>query len=168
MYDEQLLARIREYLRQNQGRFTFEALRQKLIAEGVEPAAIDVAAAQLRSEGQPVYGTPPYGAPLPQPSKRKAHLGRVLLVAAGVVLLNFVVGALGFWAILASGIPFLLEILAPLLLAAEIAGAIIYFKKNLNVSVGLMVAIVATPVVAFALLLGACLLLIAGEGRIGG
>ena len=168
MYDEQLIARIREYLRQNQGQFTFEALRERLISEGVDPAAIDVAAAQLRSEGRPVYGAPPYGAPLPQPPKRKGSLGRVLLVTAGVVLLNLAVGALGFWGAALSGSAVLLEILVPLVLAAEIAGAVVYFKKRVDVSIGLMIAIVATPIVVFALLLGACILLIANEGRIGG
>jgi hypothetical protein len=168
MYDEQLLARIRAYLRQNQGRYTYEALRRKLISEGVEPAAIDIATAEIGPQAAPVVAAPPYGAPIPQPPTRKAGLGRILLVATVVVVLNILGGVVGFYGMIEANNGYVFLAIAGLLFAAEVAGAIVYFRKNQNVSVGLMLAIVATPVVVFALLLGACLLLIAGGGRIGG
>ena len=169
MYDEQLIARIREYLRQNQGQFTFEALRQRLISEGVDPAAIDIAAVELGSDGTPAaYGAPPYGPPV-APQATKFRWGRMLLVTSGVVVANIVAGCASlYFGGIQMGDGTLFMAVAVLFFVAELGGGIYLFSRNRAVSVGLIVAIVATPVVVFALLLGACILLIANEGRIGG
>jgi hypothetical protein len=155
MYDEALLAKIRDYISRNRASFTLDALRRKLIEEGVPADAIDVAIAQLYPD--------PYRGPSPvaQPgTNRSWTVGRVVLTMLGITILNLVVGAASIWAGIAldSGIPFLAGCGG--LLVAEIAGAIYFARRNGSLSIGLVLGIVLSPVAAVAILFGLCILVL--------
>ena len=151
MYDEALLQQIRDYLRQNGATYTTAALRERLIRDGVPAGAVDQVLAE--SQGSPYLGPAPQMAPASRsPWSVKTFFG--VLVASVVV--NLAVGGgtclLAAWA--NNGSPF---ILAALAIVAEVVAAVVYARKNTSVTVALVVALAMTPVVAFVLLLGACL-----------
>jgi hypothetical protein len=166
MYDDVLLERIRDYLRANQATYTLEALRERLVADGAPPDAVDRVIAEMRAS--PYYGPAPAGASAVVPDSRW-NVKKFFAVLAGVTTLNVLgvagAAALSFatesaWAFGAVGL---------LALAAEIAAAVVYAKKNTTVTVALVVAIVLTPVVVGVLLAGACIAILIGmNGKIGG
>ncbi len=155
MYDDALLARIRDYIAQNRASFTLDALRRKLIEDGVPPDAIDIAIAQLYPD--PYRG--PAAAAEAKPSTGWT-IGRVLLTMLGVTLVNLAIAAVGMFASfqLENGVPFL--VVCGTLLAAEITGAIYFARRNGAVSIGLVLAIVASPIAAIAILFGICIIAI--------
>jgi hypothetical protein len=153
MYDEALLQQIRDYLNQNRGTYTIEALRERLIRDGVPARAVD----QVLAEPQPAYGGPP-----PQPpasaSRWNAKVFFAVLVLSVVVNLLVGGGALALAIQVNNGAPFLL---VPAALVAEIAAAVVYARKNTSVTVALVVALALSPVIAGVLLLGACIAIFA-------
>lgn len=153
MYDEALLARIRDYIAQNRHAFTLDALRKKLIEEGVPPDAIEVAIAQLYPD--------PYRGPAPaaaEPAKKAWSVGKVVLTMLGVTLLNLVVAALGLFGSFQFENPLPFFLACGILFAVEVAGAVIFARKNGAVSIGLVLAIVLSPIAAVAILFGMCLI----------
>ncbi len=159
-YDEELLNRIREYVRQNMGTYTPEALRDRLIRDGAPAEAVDRVISETR--GSPYYGPPPVPMPPASPARPLRASIVLLVITAGIVVnLAVAAGALFLAIQFNSALPW---ILCPLAVAAEIAGAIAYGRKSPSVTVGLVVGLVLTPIVAVVLLLGACIAIIYAMG----
>ncbi|HEX6293199.1 MAG TPA: hypothetical protein VFZ66_28715 [Herpetosiphonaceae bacterium] len=142
--------RITAYLEQHRQTYTQEALRQKLLADGHEPQAVDLAAAQ-------VYGFAVRPSGKPEVSDRRT----VVLTALGLFVLNYVVWmALGLISFNVAPIEILW--LIPTLVVLEIAAAVAARTRSRAVARGLAwgIAISMLPVVALALFFGICLAII--------
>ncbi|HEY8022558.1 MAG TPA: hypothetical protein VIH93_15740 [Thermoanaerobaculia bacterium] len=121
------LPTLREYLRANAGRYTPEALRANLLAEGYDAETVDRALAESA------------GAPKPPPGPRQVAFRRGWLIALGNLVLTFVAVVVLAWPI---------EIIAGIVLvtgrrrldieraewgAALLFGALVYFAVALLV-----------------------------------
>ncbi len=141
--------RIRSYLEQHRDTYDREALRRKLLNDGLAPQAVDLAFAQVYGLTIPAAEVPPD----PQANRRP-----FLVTLFGVLLLNFVAGCTF------SGIIFTLQAFNPsmFLLAAliplEMAIMAYFWRRNHPVARGFMWALIGSlPVVAMGLLLGFCI-----------
>jgi hypothetical protein len=154
MNDDPLRGQVREYIRQNRDRYTVEALRARLVGDGVPAEVVDEVLAE--TEGSPYLGPPAFSAP---PAARRWSPLRIFLVVLGSLVLNLGVGggvlALGLYT--ESIVPVLI---APLVVAAEIAAAVVYARRDHSVSLGIALGLVATPVAAAVLPLGFCVYLL--------
>lgn len=143
--------RIRAYLEQHKQTYTREALRSRLIEDGHNPQAVDLAIAQ--AYGFQVSSTsPPPG----------VNRTRLILTIAGVFLFNYVVWAIlialtinssaaGFWAV-------------PALLILEGIAAAALRRRDRTLSRGLTwgIGLTVLPLVTLALLFGICLAILGG------
>lgn len=154
-HDDELLARVREYIAQNRMIYSVEALRARLIKDGVPPEVVD--RVLIEPPQSPYLGPSPAAAP---ETSRRWSPGKIVGIVAGTVVLNLLLGAGIVSLVVWTELPWF-GILAPVVVGAEIAYAVVYSKRNPSVTVGLVLAVVLTPVAVVILLLGACLLLIA-------
>ncbi len=148
MADSEQVARIRAYLEQHRHSYDRDTLRRKLLDEGYDPQAVDQAMAE-------VYG-------LKVESRAAQASGdittQVLLVAAGIFLLNLLLLPILATVLLRSGAgswTWLVLLCIPL----EIVAAIAFRKRNRTVTRGILWGLGATlALVAFvALLFGICI-----------
>ncbi len=152
MHDEQLMERLRQYLEQHRSTYTIEALRKKLIAEGVPADAVDLAISQTFPNAYSLPGAAP-----PSTPARGWSVMTILLLIGGSAIFNaaliFGGGALmitnDLWTI-----PVLLG--GGLVLVGEIVGAIVVSRRNSSVTLGLILGIVATPPLVMLILAGVC------------
>ncbi len=158
MHDPELAERIRAYIEQNRATYTIQALRSRLIADGVPAEAVDAVIAEM--SGSAPYG-PPLQTPRTAPRGSTWRLGHFLLIVPLGVVANILVltGAIAIYAYTYSNALFLLVGVGALV--GEVLLAVKYAKSNSSVTAGLLVAICMTPVVVGVLLLGACIVLIA-------
>jgi hypothetical protein len=163
MADSQETAHIRAYLEQHRATYDREALRQKLLADGHNREAVELAMAQ-------VYGL--QVAPQPAPASGST-VSRYWLLILGVVLLNVMLLPASIvvtvnselaqtaLALLAGG-------LAPVIVVLLLeTGAILYWRRTRpQLSRALLIGVGASlgMVVPLALLFGACVALIMGIG----
>lgn len=147
------VARIRAYLEQHKQTYTREALQRKLLEDGHDPQAVDLALAQ--AYGFEVAAT---GAPPPQ-----SRTQTIVLTALGIFVLNYVLWALISALTIDSNFETGLALIAGMV-AVEVAAAVALRSRNRAVSRGLAwgIALSLLPVVALALLFGICLALIGG------
>jgi len=165
MYDDAMLEQIRFYLRQNQSRYTIDALRARLVADGAPADAVERCIAELNAS--PYYGPAPGVAPT-EPGQ-KWGVGKFFLVLALGVLVNVGVVAAATFASFALETGWAFGGVCLLAAAAEVYVAIVYAKKNSAVTAGLLVAIAVTPVIVVLLLIGVCFAAIYSmNGRIAG
>jgi hypothetical protein len=167
MFDEELLARIRAYIRTYEATFTHEALRERLIHDGAPAEAVDLVLAEMRRP--PYLGPPAPGAPGTEGPARwsaRRFFGVVVLCVVANLVVIAAAGGLAAWA--ESGTVF--GVVGLVGLVAEIAAIAVYAKRNDSVTaVGLVVALCLTPVVVGVLLVGACFAILLGMGgKIGG
>ena len=162
MPDADDIARIRAYLREHGATYERDALRTRLIADGHAPETVDLAIAQE-------YGFAVTGAAPSAPSNR----GRIILVAIGVFLVNFVVlplviGLLAQQVNAAAFGNFLIGSigLVVLALAVESVAAAITRRRDPVLSRGLTWGVLLTllPVVGSVLLLGICIIVLTRMG----
>jgi hypothetical protein len=146
------VARIRAYLEQHKQTYTREALQRKLLEDGHNPQAVDLALAQAYGFQVAAGSAPP-----------QSQIKTVILTALGLFVLNYVV-----WAIIAaltidSSFGLGLSLIAGSVLL-EVAAAVALRSRNRGVSRGLAwgIAMSLLPIVALALLFGICLALIGG------
>jgi len=161
MPDADDIARIRAYLKEHGATYERDALRTRLIADGHAPETVDLAIAQE-------YGFTVTGA-APPPATRN----RVILVAAGVFLVNFLVlplvigllaqqvnvGAIGSFLIGSTG-------LVVLALVVESVAAAITRRRDPVLSRGLTWGVLLTllPIVGGVLLVGVCIIALTRMG----
>jgi hypothetical protein len=160
MPDSEQVARIRAYLEQHRQTYEREALRQKLLADGHDPQAVDLAMAQV------------FGLQIaPAPSSGGFRLGRpgyillivctallnILILPAAVVLMLRLGGNL-------SGTSLLVGSLAPLMVVLLLETLAILFLRGRSPQVarGLVLGLGTSLalVVPMVLLLGGCVALI--------
>lgn len=149
--------RIRAYLEQHKQTYTREALRSRLIEDGHNPQAVDLAIAQA-------YGfqvssmSPPPG----------VNRTRFILTIAGVFLFNYIIWAIlialdmnGSAGIGASGASFWA---VPGLLILEGIAAAALRRRDRTLSRGLAwgVGLTVLPLITLALLFGICLAIVGG------
>jgi hypothetical protein len=160
MQDDQLLARLRQYLEQNRSAFTIEALRKKLIAEGVPPDAVDLAIAQTFPNAYSGPGVVPAVAP-----RHGWSVVRILLVIGASAIFNAALIFGGGLLMITNevwAIPVVVG--GALIFVAEVVGAIVVSRRNSSVTLGLLLGIVATPPLVILILAGACFGLILAYG----
>lgn len=148
--------RIRAYLEQHKQTYTREALRERLIQDGHNPQAVDLAIAQ--AYGFQVSNTTP--AP-PQTNRTQ-----FILTIAGVFLFNYIVWTIllvvglnnsdsvltiGLWAV-------------PIMLIVEGMAAAVLRGRNRTLSRGLSwgIGLTVLPLVTLGLLFGICLAILGG------
>ncbi len=162
MPDPDDIARIRAYLREHGTTYERDALRTRLIADGHSPETVDLAIAQ--EYGFVVTGTAP-----PAPSNR----GRIILVAIGIFLVNFVVLPLAIGLVaqqvnVAAFGNFLIGSIGLVVLAlvVESVAAAITRRRDPLLSRGLTWGVLLTllPVVGGVLLVGICIIVLTRMG----
>ena len=162
MPDPDDIARIRAYLKEHGTTYERDALRTRLIADGHSLETVDLAIAQE-------YGFAVTGAAPSAPSNR----GRIILVAIGVFLVNFVVlplviGLLAQQVNAAAFGNFLIGSigLVVLALAVESVAAVITRRSDPVLSRGLTWGVLLTllPIVGGVLLVGVCIIALTRMG----
>ncbi len=163
MPDADDIARIRAYLREHGATYERDALRTRLIADGHSPETVDLAIAQE-------YGFAVTGAAPPPDTRNR---GRIILVAIGVFLVNFVVlplviGLLAQQVNAAAFGNFLIGSigLVVLALAVESVAAVITRRRDPVLSRGLTWGVLLTllPIVGGVLLVGVCIIALTRMG----
>ena len=152
MHDEELIERLRQYLEQNRSTYTIDALRKKLIAEGVPADAVDLAIAQTFPNAYTTPGNAP-----PAVTSRGWSVMTILLLIGGSAIFNAALIFGGGLLMITNevwAIPVMLG--GGLILIGEIAGAIIVSRRNSSVTLGLILGIVATPPLVMLILAGTC------------
>ena len=160
MHDDQLIARLRQYLEQNRSAFTIEALRKKLIAEGVPPDAVDLAIAQTFPNAYSGPGVVPPAAPRAGWSVVKI----LLLIGASAIFNAALIFGGGLLMITNEVWAIPVMVGGALIFVAEVVGAIVVSRRNSSVTLGLLLGIVATPPLVILILAGACFGLILAYG----
>ncbi len=162
MPDPDDIARIHAYLREHGATYERDALRTRLIDDGHSPETVDLAIAQE-------YGFAVTGAAPSAPSNRR----RIILVAIGVFLVNFVVlplviGLLAQQVNAAAFGNFLIGSigLVVLALAVESVAAVITRRRDPVLSRGLTWGVLLTllPIVGGVLLVGVCIIALTRMG----
>jgi hypothetical protein len=160
MAEREDVARIRTYLEEHRATYTQAALRAKLLEDGHNQEAVDLAMAQVYG-----FAVPPAS---PQPAENTRT--RVILIAAGTFLANYILlpaivvaiitvvdqGGAGFGPALASfGI-------IPVVLLFEGLAAFLLRGRDRTIARGLGWGVVASllPLIGLALLFGVCFALI--------
>lgn len=152
MSDAEYVARIRAYLEQHRATYDREALRQKLLADGHPPQAIELAMAQ-------VYG---FQVQNTAPTVQRDPALPLILTLIGIFLLNYVLIGLVVGLEINrggdGGILWLLLLLIPI----EVGAAIVVRRRNRPVGRGIIWGLVASlvPILGAVLLFGICLALI--------
>jgi len=162
MHDEELIARIRSYLEQHRDTYTVDALRAKLVSEGLPPDAVDLAIAQVFPNA---YGAPGLAAGTAAPARKKWSFLTILGLIAGSAIFNAALVFGGGWLMIVNDVlvvPVL--IVGTMILVAEIVGAVLVSRRNASVTLGLVLGIVATPILVSLVLLGTCIALILAYG----
>lgn len=156
MHDEQLLERLRQYLEQNRATYTVEAMRKKLIDEGVPADAVDLAIAQ----SFPNAYAGPGAAPPARPGRGWSVMTILLLIGASSIFNAALIFGGGLLMITDEvwAIPVMLG--GGLILVGEIVGAVVVSRRNTSVTLGLILGIVATPPLVILILAGACFAMI--------
>ncbi len=152
MHDPELIARLRRYLEEHKSTYTIDALRKKLIAEGVAPDAVDLAI----SQSFPNAYAGPAGTP-PAPPRRGWSVLTILLVIGASAIFNagLIFGG-GLLMIVEDAWTFPVLFGGLTILVAEITGAVLFSKRNSAVTLGLILGIVATPPLVILVLAGTC------------
>jgi hypothetical protein len=163
MADPNAVATIRAYLEHHRHTYDREALRQKLLADGHDPAAIDLAVAQ-------VYGL--QIAPGASPTPQRDSAWQMLAAIFGTVLINFIALA-GLAVLVVRGIalsepsvfPTLGFVIFGLCLAAEMGAALRFWRRNRGLARGFVwgLAITLLPVTMGALGFGVCVALLSSS-----
>lgn len=160
MADHDRIAHIRAYLEQHGDTYDRDALRQRLLADGHDPEAVDLAMAQ-------VYGlqvTPQPAPGIDQGSSYNTTLFVVVMI--GTVVLNIIlfcsagsITARGFLEDQALTLAVGLGLLSPLVI--EGVASLLMRRRNAAVSRGLMWGAIATAVVLMlaVLLIGVCIVI---------
>ena len=145
--------RIRAYLEQHKQTYTRAALQRKLLEDGHNPQAVDLALAQAYGFEVTTTGAPP------PPSRTQT----VILTALGVFMLNYVLWGLIAALTIDSRFGLGLGLIVGSVVA-EVVAAVALRSRNRAVSRGLAwgIALSLLPVAALALLFGICLALIGG------
>ena len=156
MYDERLLNQIREYVRQNRAAYTLDALRARMLRDGVPAEAIDHVLAE--QQGSPYLGPAPEAAPGAAPSRFPILVFFGILALSVFVNIVVLIGAGFLSAEVNNSLAFFL--VCGLAAVGEIVAAVAYAKKNPTVTVAIVVALAVTPIVIGALLLGACVVVL--------
>lgn len=158
MADPDNVARIRAYLEQHRQTYDKQALRTKLLNDGHDPAAVELALAQ-------VYGfdVGPSPAPVVQDASRGFGLTVLGTLLFNYLLLPIMIGGLVRFGSSTGG-SLLTAAVLPLLIAllAEIGLAVAVRRSRPGVARGLRWGIVLSliPVAALVLLFGACVALL--------
>lgn len=163
MPDEALLEQIRAYIRQHRTTYTLEALRDRLIRDGAPPDAVGRVLVEMTEGRQPPPPDSPYLGPAPSPPSGPApkwSIKTIFALIVAVVLANLAGLGLTFYLAIESDLFFVVWVFAGGALVAEVAGTVYFASRNRSVSLGLLLGIVATPIVVMLLLLGACLYII--------
>lgn len=144
--------RIRAYLEQHKQTYTREALRDRLIEDGHNPQAVDLAIAQA------------YGFQLSSTSRPpEMDRTRFILMIAGVFLFNYI-----FWGIIVALIivgqnPVWLWAIPVMLVLEGVAAAVLRPRnRSLSRSLALGIGISLLPLVTLGLLFGICLAILGG------
>lgn len=144
--------RIRAYLEQHKQTYTREALRERLIEDGHNPQAVDLAIAQA-------YGFQLSSTPAPPEMDRT----RFILVIAGVFLFNYI-----FWGIIVALVivgqsPAWLWAIPVMLVLEGVAAAVLRPRnRSLSRSLALGIGVSLLPLVTLGLLFGICLAILGG------
>jgi hypothetical protein len=165
MPDEALLEEIRAYIRQHRSTYTLEALRDRLIRDGAPPDAVGRVLVEMTEGRQPPPPPPdsPYLGPAPSPPSGSAarwSIKTIFALIVGVVLANLAGLGLTLYLAIESDLFALVWVFAGGALVAEVVGTVYFASRNRSVSLGLLLGIVATPIVVMLLLLGTCLYII--------
>lgn len=156
MHDEQLNERLRQYLEQHRSTYTVDALRKKLIAEGVAPDAVDLAIAQTFPNAYAGPGTAPEA-----PVSRGWSVLTILLIIGVSAIFNAALIFGGGLLMISNDVWTIPVILGgAMIFAGEIIGAVVVSKRNSNVTLGLILGIVATPPLIILILAGTCFAII--------
>jgi hypothetical protein len=158
MADPEDVARIRAYLQQHKETYEQQALRAKLLEDGHDPQAVELALAQTYGF-QVAPSTPPVGG---------NTTGRLLLVITGTLLFNYVVLPIIVVLLLQVGATdatsFFLGAIVPTVLALVVeVGAALALRRTRPVvarGIGWGILISLIPVAGLALLFGACVALL--------
>jgi hypothetical protein len=144
--------RIRAYLEQHKQTYTREALRERLIEDGHNPQAVDLAIAQA-------YGFQLSNTAAPPEMDRT----RFILTIAGVFLFNYI-----FWGIIVALVivgqspAWLWAIPAMLVLEGVTAAVLRPRNRSLSRSLALGIGVSLLPLVTLGLLFGICLAILGG------
>lgn len=152
MHDPQLIERLRQYLEQHRATYTIDALRKKLIAEGVPPEAVDLAIAQTFPNAYAGPGAAPQAA-----SGRGWSVVTILLLIGASAIFNSALIFGGGLLMITNeiwAIPVMIG--GGMILIGEIVGAIVISRRNSSVTLGLILGIVATPPLVILILAGVC------------
>lgn len=143
--------RIRAYLEQHKQTYTREALRERLIQDGHNPQAIDLAIAQA-------YGFQVSTTPAPPETNRT----QFILTIVGVFFFNYIVWAILFALTIETNAAGLWAI--PVMLIVEGIAAAALRRRNRTLSRGLSwgIGLTVLPLVTLALLFGICLAILGG------
>jgi hypothetical protein len=162
MHDEALLEQIRAYFRQHRATYTLDALRERLIRDGAPPDAVGQVLVEMSGQPQPPPGSP-YLGPAPTapatggtPWSFKTIFGLIVVVT----IANLAVLGLSLYLAFATEVVLLFYVVAGAALVAEVVGIVHFASRNRSVSLGLLLGIIATPLVVALLLLGTCLYII--------
>ncbi|HEY0603086.1 MAG TPA: hypothetical protein VGD58_09255 [Herpetosiphonaceae bacterium] len=147
--------RIRAYLEQHKQTYTREALRDRLIQDGHNPQAVDLAIAQA-------YGFQVSSTTAPPETNRT----RFVLTIVGVFLLNYIIWTILFVVgINNSEIGFAIVLWAvPIMLLVEGMAATVLRRRDRTLSRGLSwgIGLTVLPLVTLGLLFGICLAVLGG------
>ena len=154
MHDDELLDRLRAYVRENRGTYTAQAIRDRLIKDGAPKDAVD----RVLAEEVP-YGAP-YGASYAPAASQSAARGWPVWPFVGVAALslvgNFVIMFVAVIVGLGSETGVAAGAILILGMALEIAGATMIGRWARIPTTRLLVALALTPLAVAALMLGAC------------
>ncbi len=161
MDDEALLEQIRAYIRQHRATYTLEALRDRLIRDGAPPEAVGRVLVEMTEGPQPPPSSPYLGpAPSPPPPATRWSFKTIFGLIVAVVVANLAGLGLSLWLAFSTELELLFYLVAGGGLVAEVIGVVVFASRNRSVSLGLLLGIVATPLVVGLLLLGTCLYII--------
>ncbi len=158
MSDPEHVARIRTYLEEHRGTYEQQALRAKLLGDGHDPEAVELALAQTYGF-QVAPASPPVG---PNTTTR------LLLAITGTLLFNYVLLPILMVLLLqitaTNAGSFFIGAVVPVVLAlvAEIAAALALRRTRPAVArgIGWGILISLIPIAGLALLFGACVALL--------
>ncbi len=150
MAEQDQVARIRAYLEQHRQTYDRDTLRNKLLSDGHDRQAVDLAVAQVYGFDVPPSPTPP--------QKLPASNLKFILAIVGIFLFNYLALPLivGF---LTQTLGDSLILLGVAALALEIVAGFALRRRDPQLARGIRWGLVATavPLVGLALLFGACL-----------
>jgi hypothetical protein len=154
---ERLRQQMLGYLREHGGRYELEALRQQLLAAGQDPGLVEEAIARAGVTGPP-------------PVERAWPLG-LGIAAINIFALPFVFGALGSLAGGSDSALIVVGLLPLLVLVGELVAGLLLLngpRRRLGKALlwGLLFSF-AIPLILGVLLIGVCLVIIAGIGSFG-